>query len=450
MTRLIVEEGGKRRGFKVGEGKLSIGSGSAATLKLTSAGVAEVHAELEVKDGRAVLRPMPGVLPPKVGGVPAKSETAIRHGVAIQVGEAVLRVEYDDAPQPKRARAGGPKAAPATGGAPRTAARRKPKAEWQRSRRELSGGGGLKPWVVILIFAVLAIPGGILARNAFLKTAESPLNYTVYVNKAKKDLEARMFDRAEEELDRIPADAELSPNMVATIEGLREEIASAREESKLDEYHRLGTQVLEKQLRSFETKYLTGKAERPMVRLFLKRLAAFEERFPEHPEVGWVRRMQARYGAITSLDEPPTFEDVEFEVQVLTEWSVRRDYEEAFEILEDYIDIASGDDRQKAVDMVNAKLAERQEWFVDRLQQARYEYERGQIGKSVDWLVKVIVNVGDEDMADEAAEQLILFDGIVEWFRGYERSRPDDFAELSENRVVAEFLRENPLEEPVE
>ena len=45
MARLILEEDGQTRRFRLNEGKLTIGSGEAATLRCHSADVAEVHAE---------------------------------------------------------------------------------------------------------------------------------------------------------------------------------------------------------------------------------------------------------------------------------------------------------------------------------------------------------------------------------------------------------------------
>jgi len=77
VTRLIVEEGGARRGFKVGDGVLTVGAGAEAGLRLQSADVADVHAELGVEDGRVTLRPCPGVVPPTVGGVPVPCLTQL-------------------------------------------------------------------------------------------------------------------------------------------------------------------------------------------------------------------------------------------------------------------------------------------------------------------------------------------------------------------------------------
>ena len=56
MVRLIVEEQGARRAFRLGEGTLKVGSGAAAQLRLQSGDVADVHAEIDWKDGVARLR----------------------------------------------------------------------------------------------------------------------------------------------------------------------------------------------------------------------------------------------------------------------------------------------------------------------------------------------------------------------------------------------------------
>ena len=43
MSKLIVEEAGQRRQFKIGEGILSVGSGAEARLKLVSPDIADTH-----------------------------------------------------------------------------------------------------------------------------------------------------------------------------------------------------------------------------------------------------------------------------------------------------------------------------------------------------------------------------------------------------------------------
>lgn len=68
MAKLIVEEAGAQRAFRLGDGVVTIGSGEGARLKLSSADVAEVHAEIELTGGTIRLRPKPGVTPPQRRG----------------------------------------------------------------------------------------------------------------------------------------------------------------------------------------------------------------------------------------------------------------------------------------------------------------------------------------------------------------------------------------------
>jgi len=103
MARLTLEEGGAARSFRVGDGVLTIGSGEGARLRLTSEGVAEIHAELEIQGERCVLRPKPGVLPPKLAGADVTEQREVPSGASIVLGGAVLRVEADEASAPPAA-----------------------------------------------------------------------------------------------------------------------------------------------------------------------------------------------------------------------------------------------------------------------------------------------------------------------------------------------------------
>ena len=93
MTRLIVDDGGARRAFKLNDGRLTVGCGEGATLRLTAEGVAEAHADLVIAEGRVRLAPRPGVLPPLVAGVPARGEIELKHDAAVKIGGATLTVE---------------------------------------------------------------------------------------------------------------------------------------------------------------------------------------------------------------------------------------------------------------------------------------------------------------------------------------------------------------------
>ena len=103
MTRLIVEDGGRRRAFRLGDGKLTVGSSEKAKLRLASDGVADIHVELEVTEGVITLVCKPGVLPPKLAGRPLAGRVKLKHGVPVAIGGATIQAEYPEAeaaPQP--------------------------------------------------------------------------------------------------------------------------------------------------------------------------------------------------------------------------------------------------------------------------------------------------------------------------------------------------------------
>ena len=61
MVRLILEEGGNKRAFKLNDGTLTIGSADSCSLTLESDDVAGEHAELVIESGEVTLKPRAGV-----------------------------------------------------------------------------------------------------------------------------------------------------------------------------------------------------------------------------------------------------------------------------------------------------------------------------------------------------------------------------------------------------
>ena len=106
MVRLILEEGGQRRAFKVNQGKLTIGSSESCTLTIASEDVAENHAELEIAGDVITLRPRKGVLPPMMFGQPVKGERSLTLGSEFTIGDAKFRIEDPDAPAQAAAQPG--------------------------------------------------------------------------------------------------------------------------------------------------------------------------------------------------------------------------------------------------------------------------------------------------------------------------------------------------------
>ncbi len=433
MTRLILEEGGKRRAFKVGDGVISIGSGAHAALKLASAGVAELHAELVIQGGRVTLKPKPGVMPPKMGPRSLTAETELKPGASVKIGEATLTVEA-----PEGAATPAEKAMAAAAKAPK-------KEEWQRSNRELYKSGGLKPAHMLM----LLIPLGLIGFFVFKKMAEqSPPDVfagQTYLFRAQDFFKSGMPDSAQTELDRIPSNAVVPPEIQTQIDALRAQIEESQRVAKLTSENEAGSKYFETQLKSFEEKRLQGKIDKPAVRVFLKRIAEFEARWPRHPQIEWCQRMKDSYGVLVDMKQPPTYADIEFEVKALT-WANPKDYKQALALLQRFADGAAPDERSKALALIDTTLAERKAWYEDRTQQAKFEYDRNQIGLAVNWLLVLSTYTGDEEMENAAAARLLQIPEIEERFRGYRKSRPDWWPEIAANKTIAAWLRENPLD----
>jgi hypothetical protein len=155
--------------------------------------------------------------------------------------------------------------------------------------------------------------------------------------------------------------------------------------------------------------------------------------------------MEERFTPIAEPGSPPTFEDIAFEAEALT-WANPRDYRTAIPLVEAFAETASPDDRARALTLVDELVAARDKWFADRLEQARWEYERGNEGQSVEWLRILIVYTGDASMSERAAEQLVLFEGLEGWLRAYRNQKPDKYAELAANPVIADYIARHDIE----
>jgi hypothetical protein len=155
--------------------------------------------------------------------------------------------------------------------------------------------------------------------------------------------------------------------------------------------------------------------------------------------------MRERYAGVIDMSAPPTFDDVAFEVETLT-WADPRDFKQAFQVLDEFIAGADADDRAKALELYDEKLKHRDEWFNDKLQQARWEYERDELGKSLGWLVKIVVYTGDEVMAETAAQEIVKFPQLKERLRGYRNQSLETYEALVAQPTIQAFVRENPID----
>lgn len=464
MTRLLVDDGEVRRSFKVGEGVLVIGSGEGAALRLTSPDVAEEHAELDVRGKRVFLRARPGVLPPKVGGVLIEGEHELAPGARIEVGSASILVEFEGEP-------GVSPVAPVATTSPAIVKKRKPggTASKRSSGKRASGkrassgarpkSGSVRkaaarrrsqrpPWVTPVMLLGVALAIGIFARfvaPAMFGDAAPEFAPLAHYHRANKALATGDYEEALAALDTVPAELELDPVMAGQMADLRAIIEQEIVTRDLRLYNALGDAFLTTQLKRFESEHLQGLPQRPAVRVFLVRAAEFEERWPEHGQLDWVHRMQKRYSSNISLTDPPSFEDVEFEVYLLNR-ADPRDFAEMFRALERFRASSGSADRALAAELVEQTTAERQAWFEDKLRAARAAYDDDDRGRAIEWLVRIVLYTGDAEMAAEGAGRLTRFNDLDEYLRGYRRSYPGKFERLAQHPLIMEYLVEHPLD----
>ncbi len=479
MTRFIVDEGGKRRGFKASEGVVTIGSGERAMLKLASAGVAEVHAELVVKGGVIQLKAKPGVVPPLVDGAPISSECTLAPGMSFKLGEATISIEAEagaaapaaPTPAPHAPAAPAPvvrkpvaspaksAVAPKAGKAPIPAGKAdtREKQAWERSSRELYKDKGIKPLHVLLLLVPVAVIAFFLLKRGASQKIDDSLSGPQQVFLAEKAAAETVWDQAEEALAKIGDRSKLSTDLQARAQEVDRKIKEGRAAGALAAANSAGDKYLQTQLKNFEEQRLAGaKVDRAVVRVFMKRITEFERRWPNHPDMDWVRRKKERYGPMVDLTKPGSYADIEFEVKSMT-WDNPRNYREAFLVLNRWLETSGGDERGKGLALLDKLIKEREEWFDDRLQEAAHQYKKGQLGQSIQWLAVLITYSGDDAMSNRAAQDLIKFHGseaptggaidLRDQLRGYRSGLPDYWKVMEANSVLAAWMRENPIDE---
>ncbi|MEW6073210.1 MAG: FHA domain-containing protein [Planctomycetota bacterium] len=443
MIRLIVEEGGKRRAFRLGEGVLTIGSGAAARLRVGAPDVAELHAELELAGGTARLRPRPGVLPPRLAGRPVGGETVLPLGQKVEIGAARLWIEDEAAPAAP--------APPAPAAAPAPAARTEAEREARRRRAIEAARGaprrsvvertaprvkkGLPAWAIVSIMLGIVGLVVILAWWAFGVAGEGALSVGETLGFARARVQEGETAAAAALLDGIAA-RELTAEERAEMEAIRGLIASAGQAMVSYAENEEGTAFRDNQLEKYEKLYLQGTVERAKARLFLKRCAEFRRRWPRHPEMDWVNRHEARYKSVVNFAEPPTLEDVLWEVRDCVD-TMPRYYDRAFALLDEFAASAGGADLAAANARRAELIPEREAYAMDRLQQARYElHDRQSPENAIKWLVYSVCWLGDPALENDAARRLIQMSDLADHLKGYQVYRPAVWAELMENDIV--------------
>jgi hypothetical protein len=244
------------------------------------------------------------------------------------------------------------------------------------------------------------------------------------------------------ELDWVDKNrAELSVEWRSYFDGKRKEAEGMRAEAQLYARNTTGTKWFATQLEKFQSSYLKGNT-RPEARVFLKRIAQFRSDYPRHPKLGWCDRMAVRYADIAKLNEPPTMEDLAFEVKTLT-WARPRDYKKSFELLEAFLLTASGSDQSVAKALIQEKISERKEFFDDRILQAAYYWDNKEPNKAVGQLAQLVATIGDSSMEDQAADLLLKIPGLDGYLRSYQRDRVSTFEALMDHGSLRAYAESN-------
>jgi hypothetical protein len=443
MAKLIVEAGGATRRFKLGDGKLTLGSGEQATLTLDSQTLAEVHAELEVVGETVTLRVKKGVTPPSVRGRPAQGDVVLKAGVKVKLGDVALSLEGAE-PPPVPASAGGQRSrAGSKAGARGAAAAGSSRARVERTRPP-SRKASLPSWLIVVFVLAAAGVGVLLVRggaSSLDKEAFSPVASQVRI---KAKLAESDFISARKELDKVQRHmSELDPSWRPIFESFRKDVEEAEERATLLARNVKGTPYFQSQLEKFVNSRLKT-PNRPAARVLLRRINWFRTQYPLHPQLEWCERMETRWGPVAKLAEPSTFEDMAFEVDSLT-WAWPRDYTQAFKVIERFKATSTEGDSTAMEVLVSELEGARQEYFDDRLQEAKHLFGKGSAesrGKAVQQLVVLITMIGNAQMADEAAAILVSLPTVERNLRSYNAYEPDTFKALMTNAIVRRFVED--------
>jgi hypothetical protein len=435
MVKLVVEEAGKRRAFRMGKGVLTVGSGAEARLRLASTAVAEIHLELELGEGGVTLRTRPGVVPPKLGGRPVQGDTALALGKRLEVGGAQLWLEAEEGeapsptPQPPASAA---RSTPAGG-------ERRPRSE--RRARAVDAPAGKPAWLVPTLVLVSVALAFFLWRQTLRKASVDEGLAHNKLRAAEQALALADFGSALRELSEIPAQS-LTPAQELRKKELEEKIRQGKSETDLHLVIASGTKYLDSLLKKYEGLHLQGTPEPAKVRLFLKRCRAFRERWPQHPEMDWVERQERRFGGYVDVNAPPTWPDVSWEVKDLTD-GMPRNYVAALALLDELLPRISGEEATKAQNLRDELVQGRPEYATDRLYEARHQFEKYQdASKAVWWLVHNVAWLGDEALANESARFLVKMPDLAGHLLGYRQNYPERYAAVLSNAVVRSWADE--------
>lgn len=335
--RLIVQDGEEKRAIRLSPGTLTVGSAETAAVRLSAPGVAPEHLAIHVEGEGVEIEVLAPRHTTELSGQAIEGRVDWPHGALLVVGSARMKADLREKPK-----AAAP--APVRSGAPRGG-----RAEGRSGSARGASGGGARParvqrssrpraqrsfptWLILL----LAVPAILVAWKAFQSVAQSSASEGFAPKTSEERLvEAiRMGDTtsAEVEMAKVRANwKSLTPEWTARFEELEKQIKKEVASGDAFMIEAEGEKHIDMRLQRFIDRNLRENG-RPEAREFMRRADRFLQLYPGHSKTDWVERMKAQFGKYAKMNEPPTAEDLLFELKYLTEGSPR-DYHKAHEII---------------------------------------------------------------------------------------------------------------------
>lgn len=439
MARLIVRDGDRRKAYRIQKGRLTIGSGEEARLRLESEGVAETHAVLEVRDGRARLVPHPGAPCPLIDGEEVAEAVDLDFGQRVELGAAVLEwapeegdlaeSEPEDSEEPE------PDHPPAFE-APKSVvrARKSSLPSYRGKHKEKSSTP------TVLIAVLVAVVLGAAFWFFFQRGGSAGLSASERIRLVEAELDQGDLANAE----RLMADfspASLSGDTRAAYEALRERYDEAQLRSKQDAANVEGFEYYNKKLADYYDKHLADGDHPERGYFLLLRCREFTQRWPSHPEVSWVGKTKSELGI--SLDRAPTYPELAWAVDYIVGSKPRR-FDWADELVDRFLaDCGEAcDEGERLQDKVDW---ERRDYFSGRREEANSHYQNGKADRAVGILIELVRYINDEDMQDRACQSLLKIPELEAFLRYQKDTDEHAFAELLENERMAAYVKEKGL-----
>jgi len=448
MPKLIVQDGEKKRAFRLSKGRLTIGSAATNKLVLESSGTAEQHAVLVVKDDGVVID---ALAPLEIDGRKVSGNgLAVPIGSTLRLGGAVLSVAADagDAPAATSA-AAVPAAKPAAAGTARAAAGARsaapaakagakkatePEPAIERKSRRAAAKDAKPKWMmptivgiglVLLAFAISLMKGG---------------NEEGLINQGLASLSSGDLQHARSMLDQVDPN-DLKPKVLESYNQLKTTLENAENEAAVGPVRGMALKWMEQHLTGYRSKFLSAEVlakASPFTpdakkRLWLSRFDEFARRYPDHASPEWAKNsawatahaemMAARqeFMAVADTSRAPTDADIEWALFYYTDPGAKqnRRFDLARAELERY---ASGGGSATMLQTHRATLEERAVNYANaQIELARKFYDNagkqgGEINddylKSASYLIEIAMVVGVPEKTQQALDMLAQFPNI--------------------------------------